>query len=546
MLCFLWLVLLLCFLMQVSAARMEGDAKTFGTVVTCPYIGASTSVAVIDQALRGQTSTRPVGKVVAAPRSGSAGRLVAAGWCARLSRADGDADTQGEMSSPMPSARPPRHRAAAPAHDGGGAASALRHSQSIDDDGGGSAGLHDAPQRVVIESKRQRAVARAPTLEQLMEEALIPCIQRTCGLPSSSPFGRDAARVTATVIGDPASRSRAIVLRHGQRRDEAAIMWVSPRGGLLCSCYGGTQNGSFLSASSRSSECVHAKILDKCLVAAGVSVNLLRRRLSLTADAANFAVSRMFGSTLVVYVLYRKVYSMVTFIGKYGTCVAPGCRSFSRRCGHVVVARRYRDNLPVNNREATPDGEHEHKSKPPTTTPCGRQLFLTDEEEDTGLEKLPSDTVRSGQDAPDIELSARLKRNMLPCSGELLVGEAWNRAADWRSMYMRRSRMCDDQRAHDLRTIMACYAAAVKRGLAADTREPLVESHCGSCGHARTVKNKVTFEQGVVTTHHPTAPRLRVRYCLLFPLMCADRLFDDPLSLLYCVFHRFSSATTER
>jgi len=521
---------------------MEGEADTFGSAVRCPYIGASTSVAVIDQALKERTSTCPVGKVVAAPRSGSAGRLVAAGWCTRLSRADDDAEAPGELCASIPSTRPPRCRAAGPAHDGGGAASALRPAPSNDEDGGGSAGLRDAPQTAVIESKRQRAVARAPTLEQLMEAALIPCIQRTCGLPSSSPFVRDAARVTATVIRDPTSRSRAIVLRHGQRRDEAAIMWVSPRGGLLCSCYGGTQNGSFLSASSRSSECVHAKVLDNCLVAAGVSVNLLRRRLSLTADAANFSVSRIFGSTLVVYVLYRKVYSILTFMGKYGTCVAPGCRSFSRRCGHVLLARRHRDNLPVHNRETTPDDEHEHKSKPPTSTPCGRQLFLTDEEEDTGLENLPSDTVRSGKDAPDIELSARLKRNMLPCSGELLVGEAWNRAADWRSMYMRRSRMCDDRRAHDLGTIMACYTAAVKRGLAADTREPLVESHCGSCGKARTVKNKVTLEQGVVTTHHPTAPRLRVRHCLLFSLVYADRLFVDPRSLLYCIFHRFSSA----
>jgi len=46
-----------------------------------------------------------------------------------------------------------------------------------------------------------------------MVAALVLCIQSSCGLPSSSFFGRSPARVTANVIGDPHSSSRAIVLR---------------------------------------------------------------------------------------------------------------------------------------------------------------------------------------------------------------------------------------------------------------------------------------------------------------------------------------------
>jgi len=136
-----------------------------------------------------------------------------------------------------------------------------------------------------------------------MVEALVPCVQRVVGLPSSSAGGKDAARVTATITGDPAFRSHAIVLHFGTRRDECAIMWVSNRGGLLCSCFSGTQNASFLSSSSRSSECSHTELVNRCLPAAGVENDRFRRCMRLSVDAANFAVPRSGGNNVVLNVL---------------------------------------------------------------------------------------------------------------------------------------------------------------------------------------------------------------------------------------------------
>jgi len=285
--------------------------------------------------------------------------------------------------------------------------------------------------------------------------------------------------------------------------------------------------------------------MDNCLGAAGVSVDLFRRNFCLTSDATNFCVSPSLGPSGVVYVLYRKVYSIVTFVGKYGTCVAPGCRRFSRRCGHVVMARRFRDSLPVNDRQQTADDEGTDRAAP-TSTPCGRPLYITDEEEDAGLEKLPSDTLRSGQDALEVEVSLRRKRNMLPCSSEISIGEAWNRTADWKALYVQRGRLRDETCSQDLKAIMACHVSMVKRGLVADTKQPLIESHCGTCGQARSPTIKAVFEQGILTTHHPTAPALRVRYCLAW-LPCLPSLVSlrARVLVLLSIFFRFVHDPTD-
>lgn len=62
--------------------------------------------------------------------------------------------------------------------------------------------------------------------------------------------------MTATVVGHHTSRSRAISLRCGHGKRDA-ILWVSPRGGLLCSSFGGNQNALLISASSRNTDVGH-------------------------------------------------------------------------------------------------------------------------------------------------------------------------------------------------------------------------------------------------------------------------------------------------
>lgn len=71
--------------------------------------------------------------------------------------------------------------------------------------------LVPAPQVEVRRSKRKSKAP--PPLAQFIEEAVVPCLQRAAGLPSSAAHGRESARVTATIVGEQGTRSRAIVLR---------------------------------------------------------------------------------------------------------------------------------------------------------------------------------------------------------------------------------------------------------------------------------------------------------------------------------------------
>lgn len=251
-------------------------------------------------------------------------------------------------------------------------------------------------------AKRIRAVDRPRTMDEQVEDALVPCLRKAAGLPSSTSMGSGSARVTASIVEDPVAGSRAILLRSGPRRDESAILWVSRRGGLLCSCLSGTQNASFLSVSGRSGECAHTKILDKCLPLAGLSAQAARSCLSLAPSAADFGIPRWYGNVLVMYVLYRRVFSIVNFVHNLPTCVAPGCRVFARRCGHVRIARRARNGMPKNENVLEPCGAADKmasKSRAAGTS-FSRALYLSHEEEDDGVEKQPLDTVRSDGDAP--------------------------------------------------------------------------------------------------------------------------------------------------
>lgn len=372
--------------------------------------------------------------------------------------------------------------------------------------------LGDDPPPVVpaapVASRRSKRRAKAPpSLSQLIEEAVVPCLQRAAGLPSSTVRGRYSTRVTASIVGQQGTRSRAIVLRYGPRRDQSAILWVSHRGGLLCSCFEGTQNDSFLSVSSRSSNCAHAQVVNKCLSIGQVPVEKLRKRMGLPQDAEDFAVPQIVDSSLVMYVLYQRVYSIVAFTAQSAICVAPGCRSFSRRCGHVRIARRVRDELNLNDAGAGPATKAKGSVKE-------RARYLTNEEEDDGLEKQLSDTIRADGDSPEGELCRRARRNLLPCSGEVCQADVWARTADWKDMQEKARKQGGDSSHLDTMTVL--FTSAAKRGLVEDVTQTFVEPRCGSCGMRRTAEHQVTEESALLYHHHPSAAALEVR----LPALC--------------------------
>jgi len=274
--------------------------------------------------------------------------------------------------------------------------------------------------------------------------------------------------------------------------------------------------------------------------AGDVSTAALRTRMALRAGAADFSVPRVVGSTLVVYVLWRKFFSAVMFTSKKATCIAPGCRSFARRCGHVRNARQAREVLDPEEGGAgmtiyVPGTAKVKRDK------SARPRFVTSEEEDVGLEKLASDTRRAAKDSPEAELSHRRSRNLLACAGEMADGEAWNRTADWKALFHSGLRNHENHSEEDLKSMAALYESSLRRGLVKDTAMGLVEALCGSCGQRRG-DQPVTFETVEVYTPHPTAPPLRVSWSTA--VLGWGRI-GDALVLLGCLGLHTARASTD-
>jgi len=515
---------------HVSA--MGGRERALPTRVhEVPFVGtAAEARAVLSRLVASGTPPR-LGRSVHHASSASGSGPAAGGW------SDLVAQARGGRQPPDDCGRTPRRRgnkrkeralgkddggqggsddAAAAVGDGGGSVSSPGH------DAAAALGLNDGhghtPADIEAAARRARRRARQhePILvEDFMQEALTACIQRSCGVASSLPMRKHESPVTARVIGDPTARSRAIVLRSGAGKRDVAILWVSARGGLLCSCFEGTENAMFLSASARGTKCAHSSAFTKALSSSGVSPKEFRSRMRIRADAADYTVAQDYGSVILWAVLYHSVYSVVSFSSSnVALCIAPGCRRFRGRCGHVRVVRNKHGpdgfNDPLHGSSLTAVKARKAGRMPPPPRPRAR--FLKNEEEDEGLEKQPSDTMRAPQDADLASLCDRIKRNLLPCSGEVSQGEVWNRTADWRTMFMRRSAGPVAGKVAALRQLGRLFSAVMCTGAVRDLRDPLFEPFCGSCGQQREERHEIQKERALLTTHHPTAEPIKVSF----------------------------------
>jgi len=269
----------------------------------------------------------------------------------------------------------------------------------------------------------------------------------------------------------------------------------------------------FLSASARSSRCSHTVVFSQALAASGVDPKLFQSRMRLRADAADFTVALDYNSAIVWAVLYHSVFSIVSFsAANVALCIAPCCRRFRGRCGHVRVVRSKHGpdgfNKPLHGSSLMAVKARKDARKP--APPRERARVLNNEEEDEGVEKLPSDTMRSPHD-PDLPaLCSRSKRNLLPCSGEIEQGEVWSRTADWRTLFMRRTAVTSTDNKADVLKLGQIYSVLARTGSVRDLRQVLVEPFCGSCGQQREERHTVEKERAILTVHHPTALPIKV------------------------------------
>ncbi|OSX79158.1 hypothetical protein BU14_0085s0009 [Porphyra umbilicalis] len=290
----------------------------------------------------------------------------------------------------------------------GGTASAPSVAEEADQNGDGSEGPA-APSEVTGARPLQAWMPKV-FVQDYMLDTLVCCVLQTCALPLLQPIGTRPSLVFAVVIGDKKSHSCAIVMRWGGGKTNMCIMWVSSRGGFLCSCFRGTRNAMSLSATSRSTSCSHVALLKQAVEAAGVSANTFQSRMCLRADAADSAFNDVYGSTVVWPVLHRSVFSLVTFSAANAAAfVAPGCRRFRSRCGHVRVAREHlgSDGRTMADVGSSPAAVAARSASRKAPT---RLRVLDNEEEDEGVEKQPLHTMRGRTDSDDSENAFTLRR----------------------------------------------------------------------------------------------------------------------------------------
>eukprot|EP00168_Porphyra_purpurea_P010797 TRINITY_DN2691_c0_g1_i2.p1 TRINITY_DN2691_c0_g1~~TRINITY_DN2691_c0_g1_i2.p1 ORF type:complete len:290 (-),score=50.73 TRINITY_DN2691_c0_g1_i2:1565-2434(-) len=261
-----------------------------------------------------------------------------------------------------------------------------------------------------------RPVARQP-LDTRVKDVLGACVRLACGWPSSTAVGKGTSAVSALLLGDPQSRFRAILLKVVTGKYDAAILWASHRGGLLCSCFAGTHNALFLSPSSRSTARKHTSALRLCLSDAKISFCKFWAPMHLRSDAADFVIKKQVGSLLWV-VFYRSVFPLATFTaGNVAACIAPSCRRFCARCGHINLAR------PFNNAHRANANMDEQTSKstifstPKVAKSSDQKPIDGIPDEDADFDKEPADTSRGTTDASESVVAARVRCNLLPCKG---------------------------------------------------------------------------------------------------------------------------------
>lgn len=366
-----------------------------------------------------------------------------------------------------------------------------------------------------LPSRRHERANDGLTVDQSAVVALTACVRRACGLPSSTLVGQRASPVSAFVVGDPTSGSRAVLLRLGASKRDA-VLWVSPRGGLLCSCFGGTQNALLLSVSSRSSDCKHVRLLRAALAAARVPLSKFQARMQLVVGAKNYAVCRQYGTSAVWVVLYQRVYSLVNFsAANVASCVAPCCRRFRGRCGHVKFSRPLHSKRLAELGAASAERRAAGMVVKAPSAVSTRRRFLSSEDEDEGIEKLPSDTSRDKGDSPEEMVAARNPRNLLPCRGEMADAEVWARTSDWEAIRSKPAAALKPGISDDRKLLMDLFQVSLRLGHIRDVSEVLVERHCGSCGTERGADVQVTPERAIIYTHHPSAPAIEVRRPLI-------------------------------
>jgi len=180
-------------------------------------------------------------------------------------------------------------------------------------------------------------------------------------------------------------------------------------------------------------------------------------------------------------------------------CIGVGCRSMERTCTHARLTRA----LPVFAAVVSKEGDEDQSD------------MHSEDGVDRPQLKASADFGVYGQSETDVAeimgcMKGRAKRNLLPCEAEEEQGAMWLRTADLMGTYATSANQsafvvpqCAD--------VPVALKALVQSGLVYDTRNPLVECKCPSCGIEKQENEAVEVVPAILYTHHATAKPLQVR-----------------------------------
>jgi len=355
------------------------------------------------------------------------------------------------------------------------------------------------PPRASGRVRNETVAQRQSALTRLIAAALHRLLGNRTGVEASTGSG-----MTAQVAGSSTSRARFLFCVVGPHAVDLAVLWFSPAGTVLCSCWGHTQNVALLSMTGCSSTCWHAAAFRGALDDLPADLTELRSHLQVKdEDAASYAVDistpRGMASAAFDGVIYTPV---VASTGRDIKCVAVGCRSAQRRCEHAVLVRDL-ERMAVKDKVDNEDD-------------------ASDVSDDDGGRQGICDAAEDG-DVNDDELvavaSQRQKRNLVSCSEEDRQSLMWSRTAEWAPTTMEPSALFSappSDRSGDAEPDpppITLVQRMSELGLAFNPADVLFEKCCAVCGAAAPAGVELDKQAGVVYTDGNATAPLEVGFC---------------------------------
>jgi len=329
-------------------------------------------------------------------------------------------------------------------------------------------------------------------------------LRRMLGMRTLTDAGVGSG-MAAQVIGTAAS-SRSLFCVVGPHAVDLALLWYSPDGATLCSCWGHSENVALLSLAGEDSTCWHADAFKAAVEGLHEHKAEICEYLSVREGTKAHAIDVVTHRGAAAAAYDGVVYSPVAAtLRRDIKCISVGCRSNQRHCHHATLVRGL-DRLARGT-----DSRH------------GSSGMDSDDDVD------PPDRAdgENEHDAPDEDLLVavareRQKRNLVSCMEEDRQCKQWARTAEWAPESVSVPARPPPSLSADVEAPTpqpkppSMLQTFIELGVTFDPAVVLCEKHCSKCGAPKNDDKDLIEEPAVLYCDGNSEKPLHVR--------CSDRL----------------------